>query len=583
MKARHRDVSRRLVRWTIVVGIVTAGPLLSTATAFARSGAHGIAPSAVSPSPAASSIDERDRIDDLERRVNDLHDIVQLVLEPIAILIAILALGGALGVVFSFRDQRRLSQLHELAVGSEVSSQRRTELSYSSFLEESQKTLTLVNQTLALAREATEQAAHTMERKAEASLANIEADARELLAPLLDAGAFKGIVKHPATRSRLEAIAGELRAIEGYLLLQDIKLEPYSRFVKGMAQYLADDTSGAMNTLRQSAQDAEVRELQLFANYWYAYMNIALGRYNEAIHAFEVGEQNLPESMDERIEFDLMIEDTRFFLAAFDASSASPLERFNTLAPLLLSLEKLSDRARDVHSGRLDWLGAEIAEKRGDLLTWVAYDADALFRPIDPAAVTAARASAESGTDRLDGTLSIDTVRNLEVLAALSPEQVRAWCLVEASHLYGQVSGPESGEVAIAFGKAECAFLLADGEVEARLKSYLIVERAAIQEMGAHHEQRASIELLQVVLVCACRLLYLYQQLEPGNGSLDVRNEATQVKNTWLQVRKDLAEMRDQSLKLFSALQRRPLSRDEFAKECHELAREALGDDVVDL
>src|ERR1700722_18055215 len=94
--------------------------------------------------PTPTPTDQQVEIDDLQNRVSDLEEIVQLLLAPIAILIGILSLGGALGIVFSLRDQRRLSQLHELAVSSEVSSQRRTELSYSSFLEESQKTLTLV-------------------------------------------------------------------------------------------------------------------------------------------------------------------------------------------------------------------------------------------------------------------------------------------------------------------------------------------------------------------------------------------------------------------------------------------------------
>ena len=116
---------------------------------------------------------------DLQRQVSGLRDILQLILAPMSILIGILALGGSLGVVFSLRDQRRISQLQELTVGSEVSSQRRTEQSYSAFLDESQKTLTLVNDTLTLAREASDNAAQTMERKARSNLTRIEANAQD--------------------------------------------------------------------------------------------------------------------------------------------------------------------------------------------------------------------------------------------------------------------------------------------------------------------------------------------------------------------------------------------------------------------
>ena len=80
----------------------------------------------------------------------------------------------------------------------------------------------------------------------------------------------------PDVRAKLEAIAGELRAIEGYLLLQDIDLQPYSRFVKGMVQYLTNDTAGALRTLRHAAQDSSVRELQLFGD--------LLGRLSQYSH-----------------------------------------------------------------------------------------------------------------------------------------------------------------------------------------------------------------------------------------------------------------------------------------------------------
>jgi hypothetical protein len=55
-----------------------------------------------------------------ERNVDTVRSDVQLMLWPIGILLAVLTLGGLLSVVFGIRDQRRVTQLHELAVSGET-------------------------------------------------------------------------------------------------------------------------------------------------------------------------------------------------------------------------------------------------------------------------------------------------------------------------------------------------------------------------------------------------------------------------------------------------------------------------------
>jgi len=168
--------------------------IVSAPTATAQTTSTPTASSgATAASASATQADAESRLKSVEREVKDFRDNAYFILIPITVLIGILALGGSLGVVFSIRDQRRISQLHELSVGSEISAQRRSDQSYSFFLEESQKTLTLVNDTLELAREATDRAAHTMELKAESNLARIEERAQSLLLPLLGKAQFEGI------------------------------------------------------------------------------------------------------------------------------------------------------------------------------------------------------------------------------------------------------------------------------------------------------------------------------------------------------------------------------------------------------
>jgi hypothetical protein len=581
--ARKKHCGRGVARWGVILGAMFAVLLLGSLGAHAQTQAHansGVLVAAPTPTPATTS--QQEQITDLQNRVSDLEEIVQLLLAPIAILIGILSLGGALGIVFSLRDQRRLSQFHELAVSSEVSSQRRAELSYSSFLEESQKTLTLVNQTLDLAREATDQAAHTMERKAAASLASIETDARELLQPLLDAAEFEKMLDRAEVRTNIETIAGDLRAIEGYLLLQDIDLQPHSRFVKGMAQYLADDTNGALRTLRQAAQDSSVRELQLFSIYWDAYLNIALGRYAEADHLFQWGKQNLPERALEHVEFDRIDDDTKFFMRAETHSEASPLDRFNAIVDILADLEKLSaeyHRKDDIDADTRT--SHEIADTRSDLLSWIAYPGDNLYKPLSSEAVQSAKRIALPSKKMLaaDETMPVQLVRDKRLLVGRSHEEIRAWALLQAEIIYRhehlrRETLDETPDLALAFGKAECEFMLGSVEDGVCIDAYRKVEQKAMAELGSHHEHRKNVELAQIVLLCDCRLLHLYSRTAEHEGQ--VRNEESQVRNAYMRVQDALSEMRDYKLTIQSPLQRRPLQREIFSAEAKKISDQAL-------
>ena len=130
-------------------------------------------------------------------------------------------------------------------------------------------------------------------------------------------------------------------------------------------------------------------------------------------------------------------------------------------------------------------------------------------------------------------------------------------------------------DLALAFGKAECDFMLGSTRDDAAIAAYRIVERKAIEELGGHREQRKNVELAQVVLVCACRLLHLYSRATDV-GESQVRNEETEVKNAHLRVQEGPAEMRDHKLTINSTLQRRPLNRSDFAQETQAIVDQAF-------
>ena len=554
-------------RWTLVAMAVPGLLLLCGSPVNAQE----------SPSPS---------IEDLERQVEDLRSIVQLLLAPIGILIGVLTIGGALGVVFSLRDQRRISQFHELAVSSEVSSQRRTEQSYSSFLEESQKTLTLVNDTLALAREATDRAAHTMEQKTEHNLAVIEAKARELLEPLLDAGEFEDILNSSEDRTKFETIANELGAIEGYLLLQDIDLHPYSRFVKGIALYLEDDISAALGTIRQSAQDASVRELQLFAIYWNANLNIALGGYGEAEHVFTSGKANLPELALEARELDRMIDETKFFRIATERAIDRPYDRLATIKDLLIDLEDDARLEYRDDPNRVSKTSHEIARSRGDLLTWIAFQPDQVSQQLHRSRVDRLNELGAIcptvGDDRaplsllaIDRTVSSrDHAPHSVDLTPLNDEDddvIRAWALTLAKAIYELEREPD---LELTFGIAECDYFLKKDHSYQDLCSRFrkLQSRAYQEESAGHREQRKRVELAEMVLVCSVRRLALYDRNHDVEEARIAKSESASFHR---QVLEHLDRLREEKVTIFSVLQRRPLRMRDFREEIESIATQA--------
>jgi hypothetical protein len=211
---------------------------------------------------------QSEKIGELTEDLEDSEKNFDRILIPVTVLIGILALGGGLGIVFSIRDQRRVSQLHELTVTGEVSSQRRSEQSYASFLEQSQTTLSLVNDTLELAKEATDRATKSVEEKTEQKRDAIEERAQRLMLGVFNSNEFELVVVDPERREELHAIGREVRTLEGQMGLQDVELKDYAKFVKALDQFLLDETEAALQALQLAAQSAVVGDLQRFIEYW---------------------------------------------------------------------------------------------------------------------------------------------------------------------------------------------------------------------------------------------------------------------------------------------------------------------------
>lgn len=571
-----RAVSRTPWLQALAATVAVCGVLLSMSVSPASAATRERSSEAavhVGTIAAQAPSSENAHITELERQVQDLRNVVQLLLLPLGILVAILALGGALGVVFSIKDQKRSGQLHELAVMSEASGQRRTDESYTLFLDASQRTLTLVNDTLELAREATERAAHTMETKAASSLGSIEQEAQKLMLPLLEAGEFEAVVERREHREQLQTIAGDLRALEGYLLLQDIDLHPYSRFVKGIDHHLNDQTTEALQTLLRATQDRSIRELQRFSHYWVGYLRNTIGQHELARDAFEMAKEHLTDDAVQTFELNRIIAESRFFeLAASKkvdgAEVAGARKRYAAIEHLLIDLQTVAQRLYSHDHVKSTVTSHEVASTRAALLTWIAYEADNPVSRFRPDVVKKVQERVPDETPDISGMVMLGDKEQLSPWNEFDDPELRAWALQQARSLY-EWQEEVGDDFAIAFGLAECGFALGERNL---IEDYRKVERMALDRLPWHREPRETAELAHAVFICRGRLHELRRVSDdPERGKADA-----DLTGAYADVQRALGAIGDREITIYSHLQKRPLGHEEFQDELENFEEKVL-------
>jgi hypothetical protein len=539
------------------------------------------------------------RIHDLRKDVDEHEKIITYLLFPVTVLVGILSLGGAIGIVFSIRDQRRVSQLHELSVAGEMSSQRRTEQSYGSFFEQSQTTLSLVNETLQLAKDATAQAAKSMDEKAQVRVDAIEDKAEKLMLDLFNTREFDVVVSDPTRRRELQEIAKELRTLEGYLSLQKIKLGNYTKFVKAIDQFLEGETEAALAALQLASQDPVVGDLQKFIEYWAGYLLTTVGQYGEAVERFEHDELDLSENSSQYFQLERIIVATKFFLVAKPKPKSkreedgagepevvdprTPKARYQAVAPLLDRLTTLTQRLR-AHETRDDHTHTllEVARTQADIYEWVAYDPKHLDEPIDKEVVDEAREIIENPEHPPMAELAeapADPPIGKAVAFIDSPlwsalddgDLFRSWALLQAQAICEEW---DTSSADVAFALAECHFKLDNPRAAAEFRK---ADDELHAEMAEHREQRREASILQSLLICHCRLLKLQEVAEQdqkdGGEELREANQEVQqretgaIRATQREVLDAVKEMGRGRVTIFSQIQRRNLTQDEFKAE----------------
>jgi tetratricopeptide (TPR) repeat protein len=489
-----------------------------------------------------------DEVGDLSSELDSAKDSFDTILIPISILVTILAAGGILGVVYSVRDQRRTSQLHELSVSGELSAQKRSEQSYGSFLEQSQTTLSLVNDTLGLAKQANDRAMKSMENKAQSRIDEIEERSQRLLLDVFTQEEFELIITDAHRRNELHDIAAELRSLEGYLSLQDIKLPQYTKFIKSLDQFLLDDTETAIHALRLFSQEGTVGDLEHFAEYWLGYMLTTVGEYEEAIRKFRHDELQLEHDEPEYFQLERIIAETEFFQIAKDNAQkemasrkgrviTGPPARFQLVAPVLDNLSKLAETLEE-STNLDDPLGL-------DLIT-----------------------AGDEVRSRYGGVIATSKAVDLpgsEAWGAMQdPEVFRAWALREAEAICREQS---DRNLDLEFALAECLFKL--GEHEEADAAFESAAHALEHEFRELHEKRRNASIHQSVLICHSRLLRLRKD-DPSQKREQKRDVREALSDT-LDVLKD---MRQGRVTVFSQIQRRNITQTELKEEVREIVEQ---------
>ncbi len=334
---------------------------------------------AVSPTTTQSA-DLDAQIDMLELEIEQLQDdqandrvVFWGVLGPVALLVGLLTAGGVVGIITSLRNDHRSGQVHELLVAGESAAQARGEQSHATFLDASQKTLGLVNDTLELAKDASERAVTTMSDKARRHLRLLDTKALDVIREAASTGKCKKLVDTPKLKTDILNIATELQAIEGFLALQDIDMTPACLFIRGIERHLHQEPTSATNNLQRAIDESDDDNLKILAYYWIGYEQNNLGQHDSAMGTFHraVG---LARRTNDKSEFDLraMEYESQFFdiakVLTSKADDGALLRAIRAAEDLATQIQKDVDEL-SAGSGHAE-SQAVLLGKMGNIRTW---------------------------------------------------------------------------------------------------------------------------------------------------------------------------------------------------------------------
>jgi tetratricopeptide (TPR) repeat protein len=233
----------------------------------------------------------------MQNQVETQGDEVKFVFAFLGLLLSL----SVAGFVFA---ERRTHRAHNLAMAGEEAAQQRAAEVHTRFLEGSLKTLSLVNETLALERMASERAVQANEEKARRELAELDNAAKALIANV-PSGDDHALVTNPASQSEVASLAAKINKFEinRFHLASEMPLKPHCQFIRGVQLHVEQHFDDAFDAWEAIVlNDHAPGELQSLTWYWMGRERMNLAHYDKAEVAFQQGRKHANEARSYELE-----------------------------------------------------------------------------------------------------------------------------------------------------------------------------------------------------------------------------------------------------------------------------------------
>lgn len=348
-------------------------------------------PPPVAPAPAENlpMFEAPDpEIERTKAQLDSLRQLVHTVILPIGALLGFLAAGGilvgAVAAVALLRQGRQAARLRELAAASETAAEPRIAEARAAearaaearaaawqaqLIEVAQRTLTLLEESLRLTRQADERTAEAATLRARERVGELEGRARELLAAAALSADPETCVDDLRLRGELADLADEVAMLEGPIMLQAIELPPACLQVKGLHRHQRHEARAALKSFRECAVRATDRDLALLARFWAARELCALGHFVESAETLRRALETEAPGSPRRLELGrLRLESLFFGLAEAATESARP-----DVTGIVEGLEREIERLRaELPEQSLEHaaVSRRICTTAGDVMAW---------------------------------------------------------------------------------------------------------------------------------------------------------------------------------------------------------------------
>ncbi len=240
----------------------------------------------------------KQQVDQLEEKIVSWTEAAKLIALFITIVAGIVTIFSIRGWLMSesrsnkaekmiFAAEERSMQSHSLAIRGEKSSQKRDEVNF----KQSQETLTLVNETLGLAKEASLRASKTLENKLIKQSKEIEYASSIFLQEIEAYTDDKNLVGKKETTIEVHRLGDKIIGFENNLMIltdSDIESLPHSLFILGMDCHLKQQFNEAIEFWKKLTLDPKSpNELKSLAYFWIGYEHNNRNKFDEAIRNFK--------------------------------------------------------------------------------------------------------------------------------------------------------------------------------------------------------------------------------------------------------------------------------------------------------